>query len=197
MAEMNEQTRDAMVENNVKVKGSSGTVNVNGVELYYERYGNGPHAILCVPGALGGTIFFVPQINYFGRSGSGYTFIAYDPRGYGRSRQHSRVYSSPLCYEIDAQDAILLMKALGFKEFSILGWCDGGTCAIIAAAKFPDVIKYMVVWGARSFLESMDVELFEKSRSVDNWDPKIRAMAEIYYGKELPLQLGKVVCWIY
>ena len=80
---MNEQTRDAVVENNVKVKGTSGTVNVNGIELYYERYGNGPHAILCMPGALGGTIFFVLQINYFGRSGSGYTFIAYDPRGYG------------------------------------------------------------------------------------------------------------------
>ena len=79
------------------------------------------------------------------------------------------------------------MKALGFKQFSILGWCDGGTCAIIAAAKFPDVIKYMVVWGARSFLESMDVKLFEKSRSGDNWDPKIRAVAEMYYGKELAL----------
>ena len=184
MALKNEQSC-LPVGNDVEVEGTSGSVKVNGVELYYELYGNGPHPVLCIPGALGGTIFFVPQINYFGRSGSGYTFVAYDPRGYGRSKQNSREFTSPLYYEIDAQDAVLLMKAVGFETFSLLGWCDGATCALIAAAKFPDVVKSIVIWGARSYLDKTDVSLFEKYGSVNNWEPKIRATAEKYYGDEL------------
>ena len=136
------------------------------------------------------SIFFTPQIKYFSRPGSGYTFIAYDPRGYGRSRPNSRIYSSPLYYEIDANDAVSLMKALKFNEFSVFGWCDGATFAIIVAAMFPEVIKNVVVWGARTFLEKTDIELFEKSRNVDSWDPKIKSTAEEYYGKDLPMLWG-------
>ena len=170
---------------------TSGTVSVNGVDLYFERYGSGPHVILSMPGAIGGTIFFKPQINHFGRSGSGFTFVTYDPRGYGRSRPSSRVYSSPIYYEIDGKDAVGLMKALGFNKFSILGWCEGGTCAIITAARFPDMIKSLVVWGAHSYLEETDIEIFHKWKSIDTWDPKIRATNEQYYGKDLALVWDK------
>ena len=173
------------------VKGTSGKVDVDGVELYFERYGNGSHALLCMPGALAGANFFVPQINHFGRPGSGYTIIGYDPRGYGRSRQYSRVYSSPLYYEIDAKDAVGLMKALGFEEFSLLGWSDGGTCAIITAAMFQDAIKNLVVWGAHAYVEQSDLENFEKLRNVDNWNPTIRTMMEQYYGQELATAYNK------
>ena len=167
------------------VKGTSGKVKVNGVELYFERYGNGSHALLCIPGALAGANFFVPQFNYFGRSGSGYTVIGYDPRGRGRSIPHSHVYSSPLYYEIDAKDAVGLMEALGFKEFSLLGWSDGGTCAIITAARYPEVIKNLVVWGPHTYIEERDFEVFGKLRIIDNWNPTIRTMMEAFYGKEL------------
>ena len=175
------------LENDMHLKGKSGTIHVNGVELYYERYGNGPHAILCMPGALGGTLSFVPQINYFGRSGSGYTFITYDPRGYGRSKSSTRVYSSPLYYNIDAKDAVGLMNALGFKEYSLMGWCEGGTCAIITAATFPDAIQSLVVWGPHVYLQKTDLELFHKLNNIETWEPKARATLEKYYGEELPL----------
>ena len=34
---------------------ASGKVSVNGVELYYEKKGSGPHAIVCIPGVMGST----------------------------------------------------------------------------------------------------------------------------------------------
>ena len=39
-------------------------------------------------------------------------------------------------YEKDAHDAVGVMQKLGYSEFSVLGWCDGGVCAIIAAARY-------------------------------------------------------------
>ena len=173
------------------VESTSGKVNVDGVELYFERYGNGSHPILCIPGALAGADFFLPQINYFGHSGSGYTIVAYDPRGYGKSRPNSRLYESPRYYEIDAKDAVGLMRALGFKEFSLFGWSDGGTCAIITAARFPDVIKNLVIWGPHTYLEERDIQAFEHLRSIENWNPTIRAMMEKYYGNESELLFNK------
>ena len=91
---------------------------------------------------------------------------------------------SPLYYEIDAQDAVSLMKDLGFQQFSLLGWCEGGTCAIITAAEFQGVIKNVAIWGHVCFCQSIDVELFAIQGMYD-WDPKFIAKAEGYYGKEL------------
>ena len=171
-----------------EVKGTTGKLKVNGVELYFESYGDGPHPKLCIPGAVGGSYYFAPQINYFGRLGSGYTVIGYDPRGYGRSRPNDRANSSPLYYQTDADDAVGLMKALGFEQFSLLGCCDGGTCAIIAAAKFPSIIKKLVIWGAHTYLDKTDIEVFAKLRSIDNWLPAILAtMENKHYGPELAI----------
>ena len=191
MEDFNEMCTNVPATTDKEVDGSSGKIEVNGVELYFERYGNGPHAILCIPGALGGSVFFTPQAKYFGQSGSRYTLIAYDPRGYGRSRPHSRIHSSPQYYQTDATDAVGLMKALKFEKFSILGWCEGGTCAIIAAAIFPEVVKNVVVWGSRAYLEKTDIALFENIKNLNNWNPKIRSTIEKYYGQDLPMLWGK------
>ncbi|KAI4828669.1 hypothetical protein KUCAC02_022748 [Chaenocephalus aceratus] len=70
-------------------------------------------------------------------------------------------------FERDAQDAVDLMKALGFDKFSLLGWSDGGITAMMAAAKNPDLISRMVVWGSNAFVSQQDLELYEAVR--DAW----------------------------
>ena len=35
-----------------EVGGTTGKIRVNGVDLYWERYGTGEHALLCIPGAV-------------------------------------------------------------------------------------------------------------------------------------------------
>ena len=173
-----------------KSEGTSGKIHANGVDLYFERYGSGPHAVLCMPGALGSVqTDFPPQMDYFGRPGSGFTVVGYDPRGYGRSRPHSRRYSAPggpLFYETDAEDAAGVMRGLGYSEFSLVGWSDGGVSAIIAAARFPKLVKNLVVWGANAYVSKTDVELVEKTRNVANWSPRMRAAMEAVYGGDFP-----------
>ena len=126
---------------------TSGKLQVNGVDLYYERRGFGEHALLLMPGALGSveTCFF-PQMDYFGRESSNFTVVGFDPRGYGKSRPFKRKFlADPLFHETDAHDAVGLMLWLGFERFSLAGWCDGGVSAVIAAARYPRNVSKLVI----------------------------------------------------
>ena len=169
---------------------TSGKMKVNGVDLYFERHGSGPRALLLIPGALGSVqTDFPPQMEYLGRPGSGFTVVGYDPRGYGKSRPHSRKYlhfPEPLFYETDAHDAVGLMQKLGYSEFSLVGWSDGGVCSIIAAARYPQLVKNLVVWGSNSYVSKSDVELVEKTRNVADWSPRMRVAMETIYGEDFP-----------
>ena len=167
---------------------AAGKIEVNGVQLYYERRGTGPHALMCMPGALGSVqTDFPPQLEYFGRPESGFTVVGFDPRGYGKSRPHKRKFSTyPLFYETDANDAVGVMQSLGFEKFSLLGWSDGGVSAIISAARYPQLVKNLVVWGANAYVSKTDVELVEKTRDVTQWSPRMRVPMETMYGGDFP-----------
>ena len=107
--------------------------------------GSGPHAILCIPGALGTTLTsFLPhdQLEYFGREGSDFTILGMDPLRYGASRPPEREFlvEPDHFLKTNALDGYALMQALSFKKFSVLGWCNGGVSAIILAALYPELV---------------------------------------------------------
>ncbi|XP_060890256.1 valacyclovir hydrolase isoform X2 [Labrus mixtus] len=161
---------------------ASGRQRVNGVDLYYEQTGGGKHALLLLPGALGSTrTDFGPQLKSLNKER--FTVIGWDPRGYGRSRPPDRDFPLDF-FERDAKDAVDLMKALGFGKFSLLGWSDGGITALIAAARYPDLINRMVVWGANAFVTQHDLQLYEGIRDVFKWSARMRQPLEEVYGVE-------------
>ncbi len=162
-------------------------VEVNGTQLYCVRCGNGSHPVLLIPGAVGHTDYvFAPLFQYFGREGSGYTAVSYDLRGYGKSRPPKRSFNLvPEHYhETDAYDGYQLMTSLGFREFSVLGWCAGGVSAVFLAARFPAAVKNVAVWGTQAFLTERDLESFESTRDIKDWNPHLRAAVEEIYGFE-------------
>ncbi|XP_076583169.1 valacyclovir hydrolase isoform X2 [Chaetodon auriga] len=162
---------------------SSGRQHVNGVDLYYEQTGRGKHALLLLPGALGSTrTDFGPQLKSLNKER--FTIVGWDPRGYGQSRPPDRDFPLDF-FERDAKDAVDLMKALGFSKFSLLGWSDGGITALIAAAKNPDLIRKLVVWGANAFISQHDLELYNVVRDVSNWSVKMRKPMEELYGAQV------------
>ena len=160
-------------------------MSVRNGQLHYQLRGSGPHAILCIPGALGTALTdFLPQLEYFGREGSGFIIVGMDPLGYGASRPPEREYlvKPDHFLKIDALDGYALMKALSFKKFSVLGWSDGGVSAILLAALYPESVQKLVIWGSNAYVTKDDIELFEKTRDVSNWSQRMRETMERIYG---------------
>ena len=169
--------------------GKQQKIRVNGVDLSYVKGGEGEHAILCIPGALGTALSDLPrQIEFFSGAGdnnisSQFTIIGFDPRGYGNSRPPSREFSiSPVHFlKQDALDGHSLMTSLGFDKFSILGWSDGGVSALLLAGIFPQSVRKLVTWGGNAFVCEEDIKIFEQIRDVSSWSKKkIDGMTAMY-----------------
>ncbi|KAF6734147.1 Valacyclovir hydrolase [Oryzias melastigma] len=71
-------------------------------------------------------------------------------------------------------------QTLGFGNFSLLGWSDGGITALIAAATNPELIKKMVVWGSNAFVSEEDLKLYNMVRDVSRWSARMRQPMEVY-----------------
>nr|XP_039258856.1 valacyclovir hydrolase-like [Styela clava] len=114
-------------------------ISVNNVEIYYEKCGSGRIVVLMIPGIFGsGSRDFEPQLRGYDKQE--FTLVAFDPRGCGRSVPPPRDF--PIDYlSRDANDAARLMELLGFNEYCVLGWSDGGTAASILAATYPGRIN--------------------------------------------------------
>ena len=167
--------------------GSSGSATINGVRLHYEVRGTGTHPLVCIPGALG-TISsdFSPQLDYFGRDGSGFKIVVFDPRGYGRSRPAERFKGNSANFWLtDAKDAHALMQHLSFPDFSVLGWSDGGISGLILSSMHPKSVRKLVVWGANAYVTEDDAKLFKQIEDVRQWNPKMREPLEEIYGDSL------------
>ncbi|XP_048063823.1 valacyclovir hydrolase isoform X1 [Megalobrama amblycephala] len=172
--------RRAVIQRRFYGMSVSGKMSVNGVDLHYQRAGDGKHAVLLLPGALGSAqTDFGPQLEKLDKRR--FTLVAWDPRGYGRSRPPDRDFPADFFHR-DAKDALDLMQALGFRRFSLLGWSDGGITALIAAALNPKLIDKMVVWGSNAYVSEEDVQIYQAIRDVSLWSERMRRPMEEMYG---------------
>ena len=172
---------------------SEGVERVGGIDLAYTRSGSGP-AVLCIPGAMGtAATDFGPQLATLSAS---HTVVAFDPRGYGRSRPPARDFPDGF-YERDARDGAGLMRALGFAEagYSVLGWSDGGNSAVHLAACFPEEVRKLVVWGANTRLNQDDIDAFNATRCVaTSWSRRQRETMSAVYGLEQLQEMWSAGC---
>lgn len=137
------------------------TVNNNNYNINYVKAGNGDRAVLLMPGALGTAwTDFKPQIDKLPKLLPDHSIIAWDPPGYGRSKPPDRDFSGNF-FETDAIVAKHFVEKLNFKKFSILGWSDGGITGMLIAARYPDVIDKLVIWGANAYIIPDEVEIYE------------------------------------
>lgn len=105
------QTNTGSVDHLEPEGASSGWMTVNGVQLHYVCRGEGPCPLLLIPAALGcAEQQYQPQLEHFGREGSGFKVVSFDPRGYGKSRDIERPKSDS--FVTDAIDGHKLMSSL-------------------------------------------------------------------------------------
>ncbi|KAL0881914.1 hypothetical protein ABMA27_001675 [Loxostege sticticalis] len=158
-------------------------IKVGDCHINYVKVGNGPHKVLCLPGALGSIwTDFKPQVEGFDRQQ--FTLVAWDPPGYGKSRPPERDFPTDF-YVKDAENAYEFMKALDIPKYSLLGWSDGGISSMILAAKRPEAVQKLVVWGSNSFILPHELELYEKIRDINSWSKRMRDPMIEVYGEEL------------
>lgn len=113
-------------------------------EFYYETIGNGPPLIL-VTGLAGVASYWEPN---FAALAEHYTVTRYDHRGTGQSVRSEMDYS----IELLADDLVGLMDALGIARASLVGHSTGAAIGQVIAAKFPDRLDQMVLYGGWSTL---------------------------------------------
>jgi proline iminopeptidase len=114
-------------------------VNLNGVQLYYERCGSGI-PFLVMHGGLGlDHSYFRPGLDLLGDF---FELYYYDHRGHGRS---GPAPIETITYETLADDAEKLRKKLGYEKIGIIGHSAGGCVALHYAIRHPDHIRYLIL----------------------------------------------------
>ena len=121
----------------------SGKVNVDGVNLYYELYGQGDPLVLIAGTGISLAPWRIAQVPEFSKH---YQVLIYDHRGLGRSDKPDVHYSTRLF----AKDCAGLMDALGIKKAHVMGHSMGGRVAQWLALDYPEKIRSLVLSGSGS-----------------------------------------------
>ncbi len=140
---------EAMTQTGVE----SGTVPVNGLEMYYEIHGTGEPLVL-VHGGLQ-TIDLMAE--FVADLAQLRQVIAVELEGHG----HTPLRGGPLSYEQMADDVAALAAELGLAEVDLLGYSLGGGVAWQVAVRHPQLVRRLVAISAPVKTEGWALEMRE------------------------------------
>lgn len=116
------------------------SVRVRDEEFHYEISGTGP-ALLLVTGLAGTASYWNPNVAALSRQ---YRVIRYDHRGTGDSVRTEGAYS----IEGMTEDLVGLLDALGETSVLFVGHSTGGAIGQVLAARHPERVERMVLYGS-------------------------------------------------
>jgi len=145
-------------------------VDVNGVKLYYEVYGEGEPLIL-LHGGIGSINGFQPNIQVYKKF---FNVYAFDRSGHGRSHDSGK----PFDYKAMANETIHFMNAVGIQAAYMVGYSDGGIIGYHIASLFPDRVKKLVAVGANVGAENIGIPI-EQFKAWLNPDSPAKWVQEI------------------
>ena len=116
---------------------TSGYAPVNGVEVYYQVYGQGEPLVL-LHGGFGAMEMFGPNIAALAAN---HTVIGVDLQAHGRTLPFDR----PMTFENLATDIAALIGHLGYGKADLVGYSTGGQVALRTAIDHPEVVDRLVL----------------------------------------------------
>jgi pimeloyl-ACP methyl ester carboxylesterase len=114
---------------------------INGHRMYYVVRGSGPTLLLLHGGGDSGEHSFERQIDVFAAN---HHIIAPDQVGHG----HTPDLPGPLSYTSMMQDTAALLQRLRLQSVDVMGFSDGGILALMLAARYPTLVRRLVISGA-------------------------------------------------
>ena len=122
-------------------EGEAATTRLNGVDIFYQIFGEGSRVLLLHGGLSNGDCWVnvIPEL-----AAAGYQAVVMDSRGHGRSTFDQR----PISYELMASDVLALMNHLGIERADLAGWSDGGIIGLQLALTHPERLNRVVAYGA-------------------------------------------------
>ncbi len=115
----------------------TGYIEVNGIKMYYERYGKGDPLIL-ISGLGGDSAYWHVNIRDLEQN---YEVILFDNRGVGKTDISDSAYSISLL----ADDTAALIKALALPPVHVLGISMGGVIARSLVTRYPALVKKLIL----------------------------------------------------
>lgn len=115
-------------------------VEVNGIELHYQKYGEGEKELIMLHGNGEDSSIFKEIPLYMQ---SGFTVYLVDSRGHGKSQSVDTLHYSDM-----AQDIVCFIQELGLNKPILFGFSDGGIICLMIASKYPHLLSKIIVAGA-------------------------------------------------
>lgn len=110
----------------------------DGIDLYFQRIGEGPEAIIIPSGMY--------LSHEFKRLASeNRTLIFYDQRGRGRSQSISD--KSKLGIDFELSDLESIRSHFGFEKISLIGWSYSGAVVVLYTVEHPNFVKRIIQIG--------------------------------------------------
>lgn len=134
-------------------------MDVNGIKLYYEIYGEG-EPLLMLHGNGQSISAFMNQKDTFAKK---YKVIIVDCRERGKSTYDK---TKELTFDIQTEDLKQFLEKLNIKKTKILGWSDGGILALSMAMKYPQLVDKIACSGANIFPEGVKDDEFKSMKEM-------------------------------
>ncbi|CAJ0919719.1 unnamed protein product, partial [Mesorhabditis belari] len=156
---------------------------IDGMNIGYCRYGNGPNYMLTVCGAVGCYAKDWPLTSLRHFDPELFTIIGIDPPGYGKSRPPDRKQEVLRCNK-DAVICVKLMERLELTPFTIVGWSEGSRTSIHVAETAKGKIERAVLLATVTRVDARGVQVYKGLRNTDQWLPAERAPYLKHYTNE-------------
>ena len=115
----------------------TGYAPVNGLNMYYEIFGQGQPLIL-LHGGFGSTGMFAPIMAALSEKRQ---VIAVDMQAHGRTADIDR----PMSFEAMSDDVVALLKFFHLEKADIMGYSLGGNVALYTVIKHPELVHRAVI----------------------------------------------------
>jgi len=194
-----------LTKNNIMFK--SGTSDVNGINMYYEIYGDGKPLVLIHGGGSTIQTNFEKVIPLLAKNRR---IIAMELQAHGRTDDRN----ADLTFEQDADDVAALLKNLNIDKADFFGFSNGGTTTLQIAIRHPEFVDKMILgsalakrngvpewfWGfmEKAALENMPVQLQEGYKKVAKDASGLQVMHDrdakrMLHFKDIPDDLIKTI----